>query len=199
MMNILVILACLLLAYVWLRKPKVKPEVPCSTIFHVKDKLFWGSRGSAADIDVLTSRGIGAIVNLAVESVEKNKMIIHPSMNYMMIPLRDSDNPDDIRIFKATLSSVLQFIHLHLQQKRAVLVHCEQGVSRSTAYILAHLVTHGYALKEALEFLRSIRANAKPNNGFMRALVSFANEFYSDSSLLTSDFPQPILMSLSSE
>jgi protein-tyrosine phosphatase len=52
-----------------------------------------------------------------------------------------------------------------------VLVHCDQGVSRSATAVLAYLMKeHGMSLSEAFSLLQSKRGMVDPNYGFMQKL-----------------------------
>ncbi|KAF9522250.1 protein-tyrosine phosphatase-like protein [Crepidotus variabilis] len=56
-------------------------------------------------------------------------------------------------------------------QSGNVLVHCQQGVSRSATVVIAYLMRYeGMSLAEALAFVKDKRACVKPNVGFMRCL-----------------------------
>ncbi|CAJ1959243.1 unnamed protein product [Cylindrotheca closterium] len=61
-----------------------------------------------------------------------------------------------------------------ITKKANVLVHCNQGVSRSAALVMAYLIkTHGFSLKEAFFHVQSKREVAQPNTGFMKQLIEF--------------------------
>jgi hypothetical protein len=55
-----------------------------------------------------------------------------------------------------------------------VLVHCQQGVSRSCAVVTAYLMAqNGRSVVEALEYVQKRRPQAQPNIGFMAQLQDF--------------------------
>ena len=57
---------------------------------------------------------------------------------------------------------------------RAVLVHCMQGVSRSTTVVLAYLMRHqGMRLEEALALAKEKRPRVQPNQGFLDQLKRY--------------------------
>jgi len=55
-----------------------------------------------------------------------------------------------------------------LKNKRNVLIHCIQGISRSVTFVIAYLIfTKGFDFKQAEAFVKERRGIACPNNGFM--------------------------------
>ncbi|KAJ7474938.1 dual specificity phosphatase, partial [Mycena latifolia] len=57
---------------------------------------------------------------------------------------------------------------------KGVLVHCKQGVSRSSSIVLAYLIrNHVMSYDAALAFVKRKRSGAKPNPGFARALIEW--------------------------
>ena len=81
------------------------------------------------------------------------------------------------------LSEVLEecFNYISETQKietcNKVLVHCLQGISRSTTILTAYLIVHlGYTLDQSLEIIRRARPQANPNRHFLRSLKSLESE-----------------------
>ena len=59
-----------------------------------------------------------------------------------------------------------------------VLVHCQQGQSRSASLVLAYLITHtDMDLITAVKHVKTHR-NIRPNEGFIRQLVKLQNELH---------------------
>ncbi len=48
------------------------------------------------------------------------------------------------------------------------LVHCQAGISRSTAVACGILCQHGFSPSEAVQYVRSIRPQAKPNQHVLK-------------------------------
>ena len=63
---------------------------------------------------------------------------------------------------------MIDFINNAHRNKRSVLVHCIQGISRSVSFVIAYLIfMNGFDYKKAENFVKSRRKIACPNNGFM--------------------------------
>ncbi|KAG6331568.1 hypothetical protein ID866_7521 [Astraeus odoratus] len=58
-----------------------------------------------------------------------------------------------------------------------VLVHCVEGISRSTSVVCAYLIAeYGYAPAQAVQYVKSKRRSAEPNFGFVRQLHEYADK-----------------------
>ncbi|KAK7045823.1 hypothetical protein VNI00_007233 [Paramarasmius palmivorus] len=61
-----------------------------------------------------------------------------------------------------------------LKSGESVLIHCQQGISRSTAILIAYLIRyHHQSYDSALAMIKKKRACVKPNEGFEGALRSW--------------------------
>jgi len=72
----------------------------------------------------------------------------------------------------ARLPEALQFLEeAHSDDRNHVLVHCVQGISRSTSVVIAYLMKHeGMSLREAFNYVTSRRPVALPRRDFMDQL-----------------------------
>lgn len=90
-------------------------------------------------------------------------------------------NAIDIAGFKLYkfFEAAAEFIENALQSKGKVLVHCQQGLSRSATLVLAFLVTNRHVtLEEAVSMVRKHRP-VRPNDGFLKQLCDLNNQLYS--------------------
>lgn len=80
----------------------------------------------------------------------------------------DDATSADIRPY---LEAACNYIDSALRSGRNCLVHCQQGVSRSAAVVLAYLIRNrNMTLDNAIVYLRHKRACVKPNSSFIQAL-----------------------------
>jgi len=90
-------------------------------------------------------------------------------IKYLNIPVFDTSETDLTRYF----SSAVDFIHRARGEGLNVLVHCEQGISRSVSCVLAYLVIHlRRPLLDSYRFVESCRPIACPNPAFCLQLMS---------------------------
>ena len=65
-----------------------------------------------------------------------------PYQQYWQIPLQDSGDDYDLRTFHRGLGGVFRFLDAIPLQQAPVLIHCQQGISRSSSVALAYLLYH---------------------------------------------------------
>ena len=71
-----------------------------------------------------------------------------------------------------------------------ILIHCQNGVSRSVTLVLCYLLTRNMNLRECILFLKSKRAfqYTRPNRGFFKQLLIYENNIYGSNSVIDSDY-----------
>ena len=75
---------------------------------------------------------------------------------------------------KPHLEGAVERIDAALKRGKNVLVHCQQGVSRSAAIVIAYLIRkRGMTYDAAAAFVRQRRPCVKPNSGFVRSLKDY--------------------------
>eukprot|EP00933_Yihiella_yeosuensis_P047600 TRINITY_DN4345_c0_g1_i1.p1 TRINITY_DN4345_c0_g1~~TRINITY_DN4345_c0_g1_i1.p1 ORF type:complete len:551 (-),score=62.90 TRINITY_DN4345_c0_g1_i1:348-2000(-) len=86
--------------------------------------------------------------------------------------LKFTDVPDSLTSDLTTvIEASLPFIHDAIKQGGRVLVHCEQGRSRSASIVVAYLMaTFGLGSERALDWVQRCRPFALPNTSFLRQL-----------------------------
>ena len=90
---------------------------------------------------------------------------------YLRVPVFDSKGSNLAPYFERCANFIDQSKH-----HGAVLVHCVQGVSRSTSIVLAYLMKKkGVPLQKALNFVKKRRPIVRPNRSFMEQLQNFEN------------------------
>ncbi|KAF8900939.1 protein-tyrosine phosphatase-like protein [Mucidula mucida] len=72
---------------------------------------------------------------------------------------------------KPHLEKVCEYIEAAMRRGESVLVHCQQGISRSASVVIAYLIRNrGMSYDNAFALVRRQRACVKPNAGFVQAL-----------------------------
>ncbi|KIY00517.1 uncharacterized protein Z520_04202 [Fonsecaea multimorphosa CBS 102226] len=94
-----------------------------------------------------------------------------------MISLRDNVNFDLLQV----LGEACAFIKASLQNNDGgVLVHCQKGVSRSAAVVIAFIMEEmDLDYDTAFRYVRGGRSKAKPNSGFQKQLELWGQLRYS--------------------
>jgi protein-tyrosine phosphatase len=166
------------------------------------DYLYLGDRRSAKNKEVLQALGITHIVNVTLARGDggvHNFFEDTPPFEYHRVPIQDSDGADILPF----LSAAFAFIDEAREKGHSVLIHCQQGVSRSPTLVIAYLMKKmGLKLAQAYSLLRRKRAQVKPKGNFLQQLMTFekslAKMIASVSSLSSSSSPVMSSSSLSS-
>lgn len=130
----------------------------------IKNELFLGSQ-DCADLEVLGQYGINAVLSVGIEC----PIELLPKDDFKCKFLNCLDLPETD--FRPVLKEGILFIDECLEENRVVLVHCNAGVSRSSAIILGYLVqVCKMPLEEAYRVVKAKRPSIQPNAGFMAFL-----------------------------
>jgi len=127
--------------------------------------LYIGSLSAVNDIELLRDHRISHLVQVLdaawLPTSEKDGFDCH------RISILDHNTVD----LKPHLEGACNYIDRALRSGRNVLVHCQQGVSRSAAIVIAYLIrNHGMSFDTAHALVKRKRACVKPNPGFIQAL-----------------------------
>lgn len=96
--------------------------------------------------------------------------------NWLHIKYEDSSIKENS--MQNDLHKAADFINLHVNQKKqCILVHCWQGVSRSSTLVIAYYVKYkNMSVVEATKYVRQKRHQISPNYSFQRELKTFEND-----------------------
>ncbi|KAG6836466.1 hypothetical protein H0H93_007746 [Arthromyces matolae] len=153
-----------------IRFDNMPPEVmqamctPMHQVLSQTGSLYLGSL-SAVEKDYLLEHGISHLVQVLdapwIPISEKDGFSCH------RIPILDQTSVD----LKPHLEAACNYIDRALRSGKNVLVHCQQGISRSPAIVIAYLIRNqGMTYDSAFALLQRKRACVKPNSGFVAAL-----------------------------
>eukprot|EP00128_Syssomonas_multiformis_P003936 Colp12_sorted_trinity150504_noHs@10789 len=142
-----------------------RPRFDRSTPAQVYDNLFLGSRLHAEDKELLNFLGITHIVNVT-QNVPN--YLAKEGFAYLRCPIEDSIHQP----IKPSIETALRFIRACEAAGHKVLVHCEQGISRSASICTAFVLEKEPHLNvlAAIAKVRSARVVAHPNEGFVQQL-----------------------------
>jgi len=143
----------------------------------VQPNLYLGNVLSSQDLTSLRHHGITHILNAttSLPNVYGNGLEppdLGPAFVYRRVPLEDNNKEDLL----AHLDGAVDFIADALSKPgNGVLVHCQQGVSRSASIVLGYLVREwNHSFEEAMAHVKQ-RRFIQPGDGFIRQLRSYAN------------------------
>lgn len=129
----------------------------------LEDQLYLGSQDSV-DSDVLNKFKITHILSVGIETPSFSN---DGQIQTIFIKCLDLPETD----LKDVLEKSFDFIEKSLKLGGCVLVHCNQGVSRSSSIVIGYLMkTFSYSFSEAYGIVKSKRECIQPNAGFMKQL-----------------------------
>mmetsp|Transcript_4923 Transcript_4923/g.7290 ORF Transcript_4923/g.7290 Transcript_4923/m.7290 type:complete len:361 (+) Transcript_4923:67-1149(+) len=144
---------------------------PWFPIIILPDLLFLGSEDDAKNKKHLDYFKITHILN--VSSDVKN--FFPEDYTYHKINLPDEPGSD----LNSHFSKAFEFIEDAKKGGGKVLIHCYQGVSRSSTITLAYLMhSQSWSLKDAYDYVKSQRPEICPNPGFWEQLAAFEKSLY---------------------
>jgi dual specificity protein phosphatase 1 len=151
-------------------------------------RVLLGSRFVAADRGALAQHGVTHVLNCAREIPNHfadgcgGGAVVSANAPPGSLPTTD---PAPLRYLKLELDDTeedniaaewqrtTEFIDGAVAGGGTVFVHCQAGISRSAAIVMAHLMSrHGYTLLAAYERVKERRVNVGPNMHFMQALAA---------------------------
>lgn len=159
--------------------PSVNPIYPSPV---PPGSLFLGSMSATMDRELLASRRITHLVQ--VLDAPWLPMSEKDGFRCLKIELLDTPSTD----LRPHLEGASQYIASALLSGGNVLVHCQQGVSRSPAIVIAYLIHNlGMSYDQAHALVKWCRPCINPNPGFVAALRAWENRCRSPA---TASLPQ---------
>lgn len=135
----------------------------------ILDHVFLGGQEACSEKSTMTFLKITHVLNVSCECDN----VFPESFQYLRIPVKDSVDES----IKPHFEAACKFLEEVKEAGTACLVHCMSGMSRSSAFVLAHMVKSlGMTLREAMIHTKERRPRASPNAGFMRQLVEWEIE-----------------------
>ncbi|TDL19164.1 phosphatases II [Rickenella mellea] len=127
--------------------------------------LYLGSWMASVDTELLQSHKITHIVQ--VLDVPWAQQGAAPGFVHYQIKILDSSTAE----LRPHLEAACKHIRDALARGKNVLVHCQQGISRSAAVVIAYLIRqHNMTYDSAYKLVKAKRMCIKPNPGFEKTL-----------------------------
>ena len=138
------------------------------SIDKIVDHLYLSGDDAATNRSLLSTNKITHIINITSNVLNKfEKELVYLKIHMWDLPVQEIENH-----FEETF----EFIEtaLNASEENNVLVHCNQGISRSATIVIAYLMQKKLfnTYKQAYEFVKQKRAKISPNAGFVKKLIS---------------------------
>lgn len=152
----------------------------CSEI--IDGFLFLSGQDVASNLEILKANGITHIVNAAGEICE---CYFPDKIEYLPLNLRDNSNEvslyfyNKIKNIECCFYDAYSFIEKAKEKGGKVLIHCIQGISRSTTLVLSYLIlSRKLTYEQALKHVEERRKIVSPNLGFSLQAQTFYQRVY---------------------
>lgn len=168
---------------VGLPTPQVKPKEPHMQYPNeiVDGFLFLGNFWQANSAKVVAALKITHVVNMGAITEDRDKF---GHVEYFDVDILDNVDVDIRKEFEPTIA----FIERAAREHGRVLIHCVQGVSRSSTIVIWYImVTTKCTLSAAYAHVLKCRPLIFPNHGFMQQLVDYETELYGCASVTLDD------------
>ena len=139
------------------------PNQECkSVIDNIIDNIYLGNFQSHSSFE-------GSIINLSDYDYKINN-------KYNLLRINISDSRDANENIAQYFTKCIDFIETNKDDN--ILIHCNEGVSRSVTIVLAILIKkYNYDLKSAIEFIKMRRTHPTfPKRHFFNQLISLEND-----------------------
>ncbi|KAJ0067503.1 hypothetical protein NL108_007975 [Boleophthalmus pectinirostris] len=152
-------------------------SVGLSGLCQVTEHLFLSNAAAANDASQVAESNITCIINV---SETKHRTTPPLDVEYIHIPIPDSPMSPLSECF----DQVADKIQFYANKNGRTLVHCNAGVSRSTALCMVYLMKyHAVSLLEAHTWIKKCRPMTRPNSGFWRQLIRYESEIRGSASV----------------
>ena len=111
------------------------------------------------DIFTIQKLGINCVIDMRSESLFDESLFESIGIKYFNIPVDNYFAPELEQI-----DTAIEYIKSHITTNNNILIHCKEGVGRSSLIIIAYLITTGLDLFESMEIVKSNRWGANLNN-----------------------------------
>lgn len=139
--------------------------------------LYLGNFWQANSAEVIDALEITHVVNMGAITDQRNKF---EHVQYLDVAIKDNEDVDITHEFGPTI----EFIHKAAEKNGRVLIHCVQGVSRSSTICIWYVMLKTKCtLSAAYSHVLKCRPLIFPNRGFMSQLIANERELYGDQSV----------------
>lgn len=130
-----------------------------------------GDEEAARDFPLLQKNGVTHVINCAASLVPNH---FPNQLKYASLELIDCPSEDLFSVFY----EVIDFIETAIAENGKIFVHCQYGISRSSAVVIAYVMyKRGLDYDSALNLLRRKKPSCDPNAGYAISLINWQQHY----------------------
>jgi len=153
-----------------------------TNLFYIIDNIFLSNLFNANDINLIQSKNINIIIRL---SEDHNNSIYDDSIIFYNFEIEDNF------LYKKKIIEYSKLIYKIIldNPNKNILIHCNEGQSRSVSVIIYYLcMKYNYNYDQSYNYIKNIKSDIRPNNAFSFELKKlfdpiYINEYKHDSKL----------------
>tara|TARA_B100000949_G_scaffold189248_1_gene172264 strand:- start:751 stop:1254 length:504 start_codon:yes stop_codon:yes gene_type:complete len=126
---------------------------------NITDNIIISGEYTENDVFTIQKLGVKCVIDMRSESLFDQSLFESIGINYFNIQVDNYFAPELDQIDNA-----IQYINSNISLDSKILIHCKEGVGRSSLIIIAYLVTTGLDLFESMKLVQSNRWGANLNN-----------------------------------
>ena len=126
---------------------------------NITDNIIISGEYTQNDVFTIQKLGVKCVIDMRSESIFDQSLFESIGINYFNIPVDNYFAPELDQIDNA-----IEYINSNISVDNNILIHCKEGVGRSSLIIIAYLVTTGLDLFESMKLVQSNRWGANLNN-----------------------------------
>lgn len=143
-------------------------------LHHICDGIYLGSIHAMSEEHETRQTGIRSV--LRMDNVDRNRGQWSRAIDLRDLPIQDGQHVNSTIIDQA-----VAFLTQQVTAGRKVLVHCQEGVSRSVTMVLAYLISNrGMSLGQAFKYVMRRRPVAHPHPALLWSLVQHFGQEYTE-------------------
>ena len=140
----------------------------------ILSNLYLGNCIHSGNRKILIDLKITNIINVTRNMMDSQTIKNDKQLNveYLRIPITDSPNEQIETKFKG---SAVYIDKILADPRKRVLIHCQHGISRSSAILIAYLIwKRQWSYDETFKFVKNRRNTICPNKGFVMKLKDWS-------------------------
>lgn len=139
-------------------------------MYHIIDNIFLSNVHDAHNMALILTNDINIVIRL---SEDCNTTVYPKSIEFYNFEIEDNClYKKEIIQFSKTIRSIIT-----KNPNKNILVHCNEGQSRSVSVIIFYLMTiHKLSFDQSLDLIKEIKSDVRPNDAFESALRKLSNE-----------------------
>ena len=126
---------------------------------NITDNIIISGEYVENDFFTIQKLGVKCVIDMRSENSFDKSLFESIGINYFNIPVDNYYAPELDQIDNA-----IEYINSNISVDSKILIHCKEGVGRSSLIIIAYLVTTGLDLFESIKLVQSNRWGANLNN-----------------------------------